>query len=1051
MRNLILLLFAVCVAAAAISIFGSGDVSAEGRESSRFEAFSAPDAVTAAIRDPRRDLLIVRVRDVGDRAEIAALGETVADYGSFVVVAVPEGIKSGRLDGRELEATVHLPGAAFDPLKTARPGTIAPNDGSGAKDGYYIVQFGGIVNDDWLGSIRDAGAEIIQYVPHQAFIVRAGGEAIGKIAGHSRVRWVGEYRAEDKLSPEVLGFRAAAGARAMFDVAVFARATPGPTAESVGSVGSVEIRNWIGLPTNFFNVVRIEADPRAIDEIAALPDVFRIDPYERPRIEDERAAQIVAGNYTSPTVIAPPGYNPLSQFGVNGTNVTVSVVDDGVSVPGAGGFYITSANTVDGPLRGATVGAEGGHGHINASIIAGRAPFGALDPTGYNYGLGIAPGANIVNIPFLKTGNTTTDAQAVEDTLLTAGPNGVTGYISNNSWGSGTNSNSYDSYAAMYDGFVQDGTSAPTFDPIVIVFSAGNSGTSGLTRPKVAKNVIAVANSENIRTELGTTGADNMDDLRSTSSRGIAADGRIKPDITAPGTVITGSRAGSCGSVSSCFDANHAYSTGTSHAAPQVAGAAALFTEFWKNSNSGQNPSPALVKAAIINSGREMNGNITNASTIPNGNEGWGRIALSHVFDTSVPIKRVNQTTTFSSPGESVVYSGTVGSAAKPFRVSLVWTDPPGAGNPALVNNLDLTVQVGPNVYRGNVFTGGVSTTGGTSSTIDNIENVFLAAGVAPGTPVTITVNAVALNGNGVPGNADSTDQHFALVAYNFSEQNSAPRPRADFDGDSRTDVSIFRPSVGEWWYLRSSDGGNRAFTFGNSSDVLAPADFTGDGKADLGLFRPASGTWFVFRSEDSSFYSFPFGAPGDIPLPYDFDGDGKADAGIFRPATATWYIQRSGGGTTILGFGAAGDVPAIGDYDGDGQADIAIYRPSLGQWWIRRSSTGAVYAFTFGTSTDRIVQGDYTGDGKTDAAIFRPSSGTWFVLRSEDSSFFSVPFGVATDQVSPGDYDGDGKSDFAVFRQSAGTWYIQRSASGLQITAFGASTDVSVPNSLVP
>ena len=97
-----------------------------------------------------------------------------------------------------------------------------------------------------------------------------------------------------------------------------------------------------------------------------------------------------------------------------------------------------------------------------------------------------------------------------------------------------------------------------------------------MTRPKVAKNVIAVANSENIRTEFGGTGADNMDDLRSSSSRGPAADGRIKPDITAPGTVITGSRAGSCGSVTSCFDANHAYSTGTSHAAPQVAGAAAL-------------------------------------------------------------------------------------------------------------------------------------------------------------------------------------------------------------------------------------------------------------------------------------------------------------------------------------------------------------------------------------------------------------------------------------------------------------------------------------------
>ena len=70
-----------------------------------------------------------------------------------------------------------------------------------------------------------------------------------------------------------------------------------------------------------------------------------------------------------------------------------------------------------------------------------------------------------------------------------------------------------------------------------------------------------------------------------------------------------------------------------------------------------------------------------------------------------------------------------------------------------------------------------------------------------------------------------------------------------DFDGDGRTDVSIFRPSAGEWWYLRSSDSQNRAFQFGASTDKPVPADYSGDGKYDGAFFRPSTGEWFITRS----------------------------------------------------------------------------------------------------------------------------------------------------------------------------------------------------------
>jgi uncharacterized delta-60 repeat protein len=315
----------------------------------------------------------------------------------------------------------------------------------------------------------------------------------------------------------------------------------------------------------------------------------------------------------------------------------------------------------------------------------------------------------------------------------------------------------------------------------------------------------------------------------------------------------------------------------------------------------------------------------------------------------------------------------------------------------------------------------------------------------------TDTANAVAMQADGkivVAGTAQNSSggtKNFAVVRY-------LPNPKTafDFDGDSKADVGIFRPSNGQWWINPSSTGSTYALQFGATTDRIVPADYTGDGRADIAFFRPSTGTWFILRSENNSFFSFPFGLSTDIPAPADFDADGKADPAVFRPSTSTWFIQRSSdNGTTIVQFGANGDVPVAADYDGDGRADIAIYRPSNGQWWINRSTLGVI-AMTFGVATDKTVPGDYTGDGKADVAFWRPSTGAWFILRSENGSFYSVPFGISTDIPAPGDYDGDGKFDTAVFRPSQATWYIQRSTAGTQILPFGANGDRPVANAFV-
>jgi hypothetical protein len=57
---------------------------------------------------------------------------------------------------------------------------------------------------------------------------------------------------------------------------------------------------------------------------------------------------------------------------------------------------------------------------------------------------------------------------------------------------------------------------------------------------------------------------------------------------------------------------------------------------------------------------------------------------------------------------------------------------------------------------------------------------------------------------------------------------------------------------------------------FGTQGDLIAPADFDGDGKADLGVFRPSQGVWYLLRSTQG-FTGIQYGTNGDIPAPNAF------------------------------------------------------------------------------------------------------------------------------------------------------------------------------------
>jgi hypothetical protein len=309
-------------------------------------------------------------------------------------------------------------------------------------------------------------------------------------------------------------------------------------------------------------------------------------------------------------------------------------------------------------------------------------------------------------------------------------------------------------------------------------------------------------------------------------------------------------------------------------------------------------------------------------------------------------------------------------------------------------------------------------------------------------------VGAVTFYSAGNQANNDGTADGDQIYTTSATVQPPPPvvsrPPVYDFDGDDKSDISVFRPSDGVWYMLRSTDGFT-ANQFGISTDKVAPADYDGDDKTDLAVFR--DNTWYLLRSQ-SGFTAVQFGAAGDIPQPADFDGDGKAELGIFRPSTGTWFmLNLANGGFNGVQFGANGDKPVAADYDGDGKADQAVFRPSDGAWYMLRSQAGFT-AVQFGISTDKPVVGDYDGDNKADQAVYRPADGTWYLLRSQ-AGFTATQFGISTDLPAPGDYDGDAKTDLAVFRD--GVWYLLKSTQGFTGVQFGASGDKPVPNAFVP
>lgn len=639
---------------------------------------------------------------------------------------------------------------------------------------WRLLQFQQSPNQQQRDALSAQGLRVVQYYPQYTYLAWGDAAAMQRSAHVPGLRWAGDLQPDWKRSPDLHG---RSGRIDNVQLLVYDDGRLADQRDAIERAGGRIVSSARAQPDAAVWQMIVSIDASALPGLQQLPAVLWLE-YASPRagLDDEASSQVVAGNYTAEGDPGGVGYLAfLDRLGLTGAGVRFAVTDTGVDYAHAelgprivAGYDYPGCTSALGQPGDDRPG--GGHGTHVAGILAGAGVVaGAVDAAGYHHGIGVAPAVGLVTLNPICGGGSWPPEAGWQDLSRQALLLGASG--SNNSWNSGElGGQGYQASARTHDFMVRDGDfELAGNQEFVMLFSAGNTGPAAgtITAPKEAKNLIVVGSA------LGTRPTPQIDSIAPSSSRGPAQDGRVLPTVVAPGDMIASTRR--VGGASYCAQSiaangpnvDYAYCSGTSMATPHVAGLAVLLTQDWRESHAGASPSPAMLKALLVNGAVDMNG----PPPVPNNSEGWGRAHLTHSLGGGLSRLTLDQSQLLDADGAEFVAQYQVPDADQPIRLTLAWTDAPGApgANPALVNDLDLIVETPDGAYLGNAFAAGRSVVGGAADALNNLENVYLPAGAAQ--LISVRVRAAALPGDGVPGSGDDTDQDFALVCSNCSDE----------------------------------------------------------------------------------------------------------------------------------------------------------------------------------------------------------------------------------------------------------------------------------------
>lgn len=514
------------------------------------------------------------------------------------------------------------------------------------------------------------------------------------------------FPADIEVNPYSVGDRVASELRNSqedmlhVDVLLFSPGDKKEVADAVIAEGGKVLK---GLEETETTALRVELPPRALESLALKEPVLRIEPYEERHFLADRAAAVTG---TAPALV--PGF--ISPNGLSGTGQIVGVADSGLdkgrlddlhpdlqSTPGKMPKVVLLRSWADGPLSDPS-----GHGTHMAGIVAGT---GAASEGRYR---GVAPGASIY---FQAIANSAGEPDLPADLVSLFRPAYSAGVrVHVDGWGGGKNS--YSAAASQIDRFC---FYYPDFLPI---FGAGNSGPKSgtLTSEANSKNALVVGATQNPRPLFGYTDSRKVASL---SSSGPAGDGRLKPDLVAPGAGIIAPSS----RTALLFTGEGLYRQleGTSMAAAVTGGAVVLLREYLQKQEEQNSPQAPLLKALLINGARPLE---------PVEASGFGLLDLcgtllalkEHTFHYGFEEKGLKE-------NERKEFWMTVSDNSTPLKVTLCWADPPALPGTAtaLVNDLDLVVE-GPDGrrYLGNDFK-----QKGVPDRLNNVEQVTITEPLA--------------------------------------------------------------------------------------------------------------------------------------------------------------------------------------------------------------------------------------------------------------------------------------------------------------------------------
>lgn len=746
--------------------------------------------------------------------EVGATYSIVERYPAFVIVdaadAQAEALSAAYLVedvtdqyviplGGTIQSTIDVSA----PRITTRGTTASHPDYKGVKrlgpgPHHYLVQFSGPIKQEWVDAVAAAGGELVDTHAGFTVIVRADDDAMTRIVQQPHVRWAGHLPTAARIEVVDADARPLPRTKLLPDLLNVEFFSPRDARAAKAELRKLGLRVLSSSePAAGVLVVELPEGTdaqqrRTIEAVAQVHGVRMVRRRALNRISNDVAVGIVRGN-------------PASLGGsadVDGFGETVGICDTGFDIGTTAPVHPDFAGRVKAVMSypitadfapyirnpGGDDGAadlDSGHGtHVAGSVLGDGTASAAL--AGQAPIRGIAHRAKLV-------------FQAVEQALDWRDPRYLQRYgryllagipadigtlfrdayrkgarIHSNSWGGGE-PGVYDAQSRQLDQFVWDN---PT---MCILVAAGNDGSDAdgdgsinlgsVTSPATAKNCITVGASENLRRAFdgeaygdwwpgdypappykGAPMGDDPDQVVAFSSRGPTTDGRVKPEIVAPGTWVLSTKSTMLSSTSNGWrpfptSSKYFFMGGTSMATPIAAGALAALRQHLRRDRRIASPSAALLKALVI-AGAQRLPNIAPAGAVLDQHQGFGRVDVAAVVKPPAGTKLWLQQNQKVATGQSRRSSIKVTKAGSPLRIVLAYSDFPGA---TLVNNLNMIVTAPDGTVRtGNQPVGG-SPSFDTSNNVEVVQVADAAAG-------TWTIDVV---GSNVP----QGPQRYALVA----------------------------------------------------------------------------------------------------------------------------------------------------------------------------------------------------------------------------------------------------------------------------------------------